>query len=467
MRLAVTLSLLAGAAASAFAFASAFTFASPFAQPSPISMPPHAGLADVETTCVILPGFGVEPEAYRTFAYSLQTALLARNVSTDVRIARFSGNMMHNVQAEKVVDAIVAEARAAGRLPFIVGHSQGGWSGIEAAKRHGVPLVQWASTFNSRCVLPFPSSPIDEFRQPLLTLLCERDEHLPCLDVIKDLDDMSSCSVEPFQCVQTVDLGHFGGLHSTSSKNREARLLASRVAPFVSCILSGRHGDEVRSEARRCTERYEQYLRAADGHSVAKWSKEVVRTALGIDDDVADADVDVDHHWVPSSAILTFLAVAYRRLQPFVDAAFVLPRFVGAPDAAPTRSHTYSPVAKTPLPDCITEPSNYVQIRLSDDTGAVTARRLNELTIRRVRESMTPVQVRDYEASGKSIEVGDDVRVPHCLWMLAPTRFEVNDDGRRLTVRSPVATDGRWFRAQLLSERQVWEHVLKAAFHHQ
>jgi hypothetical protein len=466
-------------------------------------------------TSIILPGFGIKPQLYETLCENIQKELYNKNIASNIYIAKFTGNILHNLEAEDIVKKILKNKKYNEENTFIIGHSQGAYNAIDISQKYNTSLIQLAGTFNSKLTFPFPIKSLSNYNYmlPILVLLFERDEYVYCSDTVLDCADLINFGNNRRIVITIPFLSHLSGIeekyeniyknvkltpeHMKNTKILYSNIISKKISTFIHYISTDsiESYNKISKEVGDTSFKFSNFIYEASvpALNIGQWSEDKQRSMIGIIDNES-YKINSINHSIPSNIMYSLIYTAFPNLRFMIDLNMLLPSFVfNHPELHITKTkdknlkgeylinkniniHVYNPL-KNPIntfSKSITTRENWVKLKTINNNLKIDAQILNQNTFNEAFYTLSEDERNIYILTGKKMVFESDILIPlvpgcSLIWILTPLYINLKED--KIVIKSPVLRtnhgDGTYdsrFNAKLISIAQVLEWVLVKAF---
>lgn len=422
-----------------------------------------------DVSVVILPGTFVSPEDYSPIGQQLKSMCDAKNIKSDISIAKFTLNCGHRFEVDRISKDILENVNSENII--IVGHSASAFIGAEIASNvNATGLIQWCGTFNSRGTFPWETYDGNECKVPVLTILSEQDNLFSFAAALGDFNGLRLSKTMFASYIK--DATHMSGIGESVDKKRkitkrmkhsmeglgieksdlkdlERISITWRMTEFISHITVS-PSDKLEHMNNHFWEKYEKLI--------DNFGRPHVKTML-----YGENTTSSYHHHIhtPPDMILTILYCSLPEIKPFLHFCTMLIPFIFSYG----ESISVSPLMNVFPGNCLNNPSIWVKI--PEDTCEYFSRDLNSNTFMEALSEVSEEDRAAYFNHGKQVVFQEDDVVPHVpgcglIWLCTPLNIESRKDV--ILVKSPVIKMQNRLNTKLISKDQCTELILIKAF---
>lgn len=411
----------------------------------------HVNHLNQNVSLMFFPGTLVKTDEYNPILDKIKLDCESRNIQLDVKIIKFQFDCMHRFEIDSVTEDVNTYYNNNNYSDIVFfSHSAGGPVAMNVVRNmtKKPSLILWGSTFNSDGDFPWEGIDPLTLNTTSLTLLAEKDNHLPFPIALKEYCDNRLNGSNTFVC-DLPGFGHFSGIRSMGNSK-----ISKIVSTFIeSQVLTTENSIKYFDiHHKSFLERYSTLSKPQDRVSINNDFE---------DGSITTSSVDSHFHYsVPPDMFLTFLYIAIPIMKPFIHNLIILPSFVSV---QPTKKKSYS---FSPLPDILpfavlNSPPTWVKIDGLKKSNN-RARDMNIRIFEKALDSVTTCQKQRYLKDGKKIRFGDDISIPlfpacSVLWLITPLMM-INSS--RLIVKSPTIDIGSRMNAKLISKQECIEWIV-------
>lgn len=434
------------------------------------------GTTKPDFSVFVLPGTLVSPSNYESVCHQIGSLCMAKNITVDVSIAKFTLNAGHRFESKSISEKIRRETRSDNVV--IVGHSASAVVGAEIAERvDATGFVQWCGTFNSNGDFPWDIVDPNKYDIPIMSILAENDAMLSFPVAAREFCGFGNQTSNKIIPTSIKDAGHFSGIYVD---NREFDDLPRRlqdtiertgtsvddlfdmsvvsVAWRVSEFVGYLNGSPKSSERIR---KMQEGFRTKFGELSNTQSKDNTRSMLY---GSKDPPVHHVHTQNPPGLLYSLLYAAFPEIRSLMTlCTVVLPFIFSYPSAS--RSISISSIVN-PLPGAtFSNPSIWAKVPHNGPENF--SREVNSETFEKALSDVSEEDRWAYFIHGKPMVFARDTdtpKVPGCGLIWVSTPLVVNKEDTFVSVSSPVIRMKDTLNTKLISRKQCLEWILVGCF---
>jgi len=405
-------------------------------------------------TIVFVPGCGISPKRYHPVLENIRECCEQKNMNTDIFIAKFTGDLAHRFEINKVTSSIKKQFGNDTENLIVMGHSAGGSVCIEIAEEVDARgMILWDSSFNSAGRLPWKSYVSYKYKVDSLTLLSEYDKFVPftiaALEYCDHQESTFDVSVLPKS-------NHFTGLNGDYD-SKESQHLSWKVSEYMASLLT--------TGARQISA---QYHVSTDTNSFIRDFSPLLHRNAQVSKTMKDiTGIRNFHYSVCSDMMLTILYIIVPLLRPYLHGLNIFTGFIGSSPKL-DQSFSYSPMFNFDPFATFNLPSLWIKLNKGSNKKN-QARDLCIDTYYKAHSELTDSQKKRYRLEGKKVVFGDDIEVPHIpgicplIWLFIPIIVRENDG--HIIINCPVIRmDNGILNAKILSKENFIEWLVSKSF---